>query len=117
MKRRQQTLLLIMWIILIYVLTGYPSIETPKIKEFPIDKLYHFLLFFIMGILGYPILKKARHYFLLGTGVAITAEFQQIFIPGREFELLDILAGFIGLFVVFFVFNYVKNRGKYVSET
>jgi VanZ family protein len=102
MKRKTRTIFLILWIIIILVLTGYPTLETPRIKEFPIDKLYHFIIFCILGALEMGLL-KTRQFFMLGCGVVLVAEIQQVFIPGREFEILDIVAGIIGLVVSYFV--------------
>jgi VanZ family protein len=104
MKRKIHMVFLISWIIIIMVLTGYPTLETPKIREFPIDKLYHFIIFFILGALELGLL-KTRHFFLLGCGVVVVAEVQQIFIPGREFEILDIIAGLLGLIVIYLLFK------------
>lgn len=107
MKRNIDLLLLIIWIVVIFFLTGYPSLETPKIKELPLDKFYHFLLFFIYGLFGFRVL-GAGVYFLSGVIIVITAEVQQIFIPGRDFEFLDMIAGIIGLLC----FYLIKRRSK-----
>jgi VanZ family protein len=109
MKKKTRTIFLILWIIVILVLTGYPTLETPKLKEVPIDKLYHFIIFFILGMLEIGLLKP-RYFFLLGCGVVVVAEVQQIFIPGRDFELLDIAAGIIGLIVTYVVFTKRRSR-------
>jgi VanZ family protein len=93
-------LLLIVWIVVIFVLTGYPGLKTPRFKDFPVDKIYHFVAFFLLGILELRTVKTAM-YFVLGTGVAVFAELQQLVIPGRDFEYLDIVAGLCGLVIVF----------------
>lgn len=110
MKRSFQTVLLALWIVIIFILTGYPSLEAPKIKGLPVDKLYHFLIFIVLGLLQMPLL-RTKHFFLLGFSIAIVAEFQQIFIPGRDFEFLDMLAGFLGLFAIYIVLR-LRNRAK-----
>lgn len=79
-------------------------LEVPKVKDFPIDKLYHFVVFFIMGLLAARLL-TAKGFFLLGIAVVLLAEFQQVFIPGRDFELMDMVAGAIGIVVSYFVFK------------
>ncbi|MEO0126254.1 MAG: VanZ family protein [candidate division WOR-3 bacterium] len=107
MKRSIDLLLLIIWIVVIFFLTGYPALETPKIKEFPIDKFYHFLLFFVYGLFGLKLLDTGI-YFASGLIIVIVAEVQQIFIPGRDFELLDMVAGVIGLLC----FYLIKRRNK-----
>jgi len=112
MKRNIQKLLLILWIVIIFILTGYPTLETPKIKEFPVDKLYHFFVFFIMGLLETRLL-KTKYFFLLGCSVVFLSEFQQIFIPGRDFEMLDIIAGIMGLVVIYFIY---KAKGVFNND-
>ncbi len=102
MKRSMRWSLLIVWIIVIFVLTGYPKLEVPKIKHLHLDKLYHFVVFFILGFLASRLL-SIRGFFMLGFAVLLLAEFQQLFIPGREFEASDILAGGVAVIVSYFV--------------
>ena len=116
MKKSAKVILLIFWIITIFILTGYPGLRVPTIKEFPIDKLYHFMLFFILGILEYRLLKTVL-FFAIGGSVVMLAELQQLFIPGRGFELLDILFGFIGLTVSFIIFHYRRLFRNVISKT
>jgi VanZ family protein len=96
--------MLIVWIVIIFVLTGYPKLEVPKLREFPIDKLYHFIVFFVMGLLAAKLL-RAKGFFMLGITIVLLAELQQLAIPGREFEPLDIAAGILALIVSYFVFR------------
>lgn len=116
MKNSAQIALLVLWIVIIFVLTGYPALKTPGIEKFPADKVYHFTLFFILGILAIRLVGMYL-YFLLGLGIAIVAETQQVFIPGRNFEILDIAAGILGFFT-FFVINKIRSTHKHgVSKT
>jgi len=115
MKRSIQWALLILWVVVIFALTGFPLLEAPKIKHFPEDKLYHFIVFFIMGLLSTKLL-KVKGFFLLGISVLLLAEFQQLIIPGRDFEVLDIVAGGMGLVMSHFVFRQKGVKGD-VSET
>jgi|UniRef100_A0A7V3RIK8 VanZ family protein len=108
MKRSIDLLLLVIWITVIFFLTGFPGLEAPKIKEFPIDKFYHFLLFFIYGILGLRIMDTGI-YFLSGVIIVIVAEVQQKFIPGRDFEILDMVAGVVGLITIYLI-KFLKNK-------
>jgi VanZ family protein len=107
MKKNVRRGLLVLWIIIIFVLTGYPKLEVPKMKGLHLDKLYHFVVFFIMGFLAARLL-SVRGFFLLGLVVLFLAEFQQLVIPGREFEISDILAGGIAIVVSYFV---CRQRG------
>jgi VanZ family protein len=44
------------------------------------------------------------------------AEAQQLFIPGRDFEILDIFAGILGLVVVYFIFKMKRSVGNDLSK-
>ena len=107
MKRNVRRGLLILWIIVIFVLTGYPKLEVPRMKGFHLDKLYHFVVFFIMGFLAARLL-SVRGFFLLGLVVLLLAEFQQLIIPGRQFEISDIVAGGTAIVVSYFI---CRRRG------
>ncbi len=104
MNRSVRILLLVLWIVVIFVLTGYPSLRPPQIPNFPIDKVYHFIIFFILAFFEKPLLKPI-HFILLGMGIAVVAEAQQLIVPGRDWEILDILAGVAGLMFGFLIFK------------
>ncbi len=104
MKGSFRILILVIWITAIFVLTGYPGLDAPQIDDFPIDKLYHFMAFFILAFLERPILKPIP-FILLGIGIALAAEAQQLIIPGREWDLMDIAAGIAGLMTGFLIFK------------
>jgi VanZ family protein len=108
MKRNVRWALLVLWIIIIFVLTGYPKFEVSKIDVFFLDKVYHFVVFFIMGFLASRLL-NIKGFFTLGIIVLLMAEFQQLIIPGRDFEIPDILAGGIGLVISYFI---CRPRGE-----
>jgi len=96
MNRRTRIIFLIFWIVFIFLLTGYPTIPVPTIKQFPVDKVAHALIFLIMGLIQRRLF-RVRLYCLLGAAVVLVAEFQQLIIPGRTFEIGDILAGLFGI--------------------
>lgn len=114
MKKNIRRMLLILWIVIIFVLMGFPMLEMPKVKDFPIDKLYHFIVFFVMALLASRSM-GARNYYVLGTAVVILAEVQQLVVPGRDFEFLDMAAGFVALVVGYFLFR-ERRSGSNVSE-
>lgn len=79
----------------------------PKILH--IDKLLHFTEY---GILGYLLARAARnsdslylkaHFriFAVSLGVlyGLSDEFHQYFVPGRDVEILDVVADSLGVFV------------------
>lgn len=111
MKSSIRKVILVAWIILIFVLTGYPSLESPKIKEFPMDKAYHFVAFFVLGFFAIRLF-KAQWFFILCFAVVIVAEIQQVFIPGRSFEILDIVAGIIG-FTGAYLIAWLRRRYRH----
>ncbi|MGB3478864.1 MAG: VanZ family protein [bacterium] len=116
MKEKTKVLLLIFWIIVIFVLTGYPKLKVPTIEYIGLDKLFHFAIFFILGILEYRLL-KTWFFFAIGCSVAFLAEFQQIFIPGRGFELLDIGFGLLGLLFSYVIFHRRSAIRNAISKT
>ncbi|MBN2621591.1 VanZ family protein [candidate division WOR-3 bacterium] len=116
MNQRVRVILLIVWIVTIFVLTGYPGLKAPRFTDFPIDKAYHFIAFVLLGIFEIRLVKNSM-YFLIGCNVAILAELQQLLIPGRDFEYLDIVAGMCGLCVVFAAYKGRKMVRHDVSKT
>lgn len=116
MKKGAKVLLLVFWILAIFILTGYPKLKVPTIEYFGLDKLFHFIVFFILGVLEYRLL-KTHLFFAIGGSVVLLAEFQQILIPGREFEMLDICFGLLGLFVSYMVFHGRRMIGNVISKT
>ena len=70
MKKNVRWGLLVLWIIVIFVLTGYPKLEVPEMKELPLDKIYHFVVFFILGFLAVRLL-NVKGFFLLGIIVVL----------------------------------------------
>lgn len=116
MKKNTKVLLLIFWIIVIFILTGYPKLKVPTIEYIGLDKLFHFAIFFILGILEYRLLKTYL-FFAIGCSVALLAEFQQILIPGRGFELLDIGFGFLGLLISYVIFHSRSAIRNAISKT
>ncbi len=116
MKKNFRTALLVCWVVIIFFLAGYPSLRTPTIKEVPVDKLYHFIIFFVLGVLEYRVLKR-NLFFIIGCSVAIVAEVQQLIIPGREFEILDIVAGILGLLIVYLILKWRSVTKNAVSKT
>ncbi len=116
MKKSAKILLLVFWILSIFILTGYPKLKVPAIEHIGLDKLFHFIIFFILGILEHRLL-KTHLFFAIGGSVVLLAEFQQILIPGREFEMLDICFGLLGIFVSYMVFHGRRIIGNVISKT
>lgn len=79
-----------------------PPDTLPKFEHS--DKLMHFIAYFLYGLaLQFSfskIRKKSRYIFLtilIGALYAASDEFHQSFIPGREADIFDWLADFLGI--------------------
>jgi len=71
----------------------------PNDTEWPVDKLVHFSLFAVTGWLLARGWLASYRWYGLATGllaVAVVTELAQAYIPGRHFDLLDMLANATG---------------------
>ena len=103
-----------------YLLIIYSHKESSTISFPFLDKVVHFILFFIQSILitntiyeysdrNNRIILIASIIFLLLFGLII--EIQQIYLPYRTFEIMDLIANFVGvLFGSFVVIYFRKNK-------
>lgn len=101
----------IIWAVVILILTLTPGHAMPSTGSFNIpnsDKIAHFFVFGIFAFFlirgltkqdDYVILKKYSIGVtaLISVGFSLLIEFLQISIPGRDFELFDILANVFGI--------------------
>ena len=112
----------IAWVFfIVYLFIIYsPKFGLPT-TSFPfLDKVVHFILFFIQSIFITNTIYEYRNrnnrillivsiIFLLLLGVII--EIQQIYLPYRTFEIMDLIANFLGvLFGSFVVIYFRKNK-------
>jgi len=103
-----------------YLLIIYSHKESSTISFPFLDKVVHFILFFIQSILitntlyeysdrNNRIILIASIILLLLFGLII--EIQQIYLPYRKFEIMDLIANFVGvLFGSFVVIYFRKNK-------
>ena len=115
----------ISWMVIVLLLTLTPGENMPKTalwdELLSLDKIAHVLIFAILVYLmivgmskQYTYLYLRRHALgislLTGIGYGILIEIIQQFIPGRSFELADILADsagcFLGLGLFFMVYKF-----------
>jgi cell division protein FtsW (lipid II flippase) len=98
------------WMIVIFSLSARPSIHASAIdwQDFFIKKTAHVVEYFILAFLIYFSLRKttveSRTSLLLYTIIitiiyAVTDEFHQTFVPGREGRLRDVLIDSSGAFL------------------
>ena len=107
------------WAVFVFILISYPMPVVQEYKDTIYDKEAHFILFGVFSFLVYYTLtsiKKIKEYqiilisFFLGLLYSITAEFVQIYVPGRFVSEYDLLAGLFG--IIFFVFIAYLKYGK-----
>ena len=87
-----------------------------KYAVFPIRKLAHFMIYLILGILIYNLLKQYRISNILIVSIlicliyALTDEIHQLFVFGRSGELKDVLIDIIGSSVGIFINYHIINK-------
>lgn len=106
----------LLWLLFITGLSVMPSVQMPKFDFFSADKLVHALVY---GVLTWLLLKGVRQsrgaafswktslmvlFFAIGYGVLM--EFVQFaFIPGRYYEIDDMLANGVGCLLAWGVYG------------
>ena len=134
MKKTINIILLILWMIFIFKMSGFNAsessgqssiivdfitkilnIQNTEIITFIIRKLAHITEYFILAILSYNVFKdyKIKNIFIITilfcTFYACTDEIHQMFIPGRSGNIIDVLIdGFGSLRGVIFYKNLKK---------
>ena len=115
---RYLTLSIVWGGVIVYLLIIYsPKFGLPTSFPF-LDKVVHFILFFIQSIFITNTIYEYRNrnnrilfigsiIFLLLLGVII--EIQQIYLPYRTFEIMDLISNFVGVFSGSFFIIYFKN--------
>lgn len=115
---RYLTLSIVWGGVIVYLLIIYsPKFGLPTSFPF-LDKVVHFILFFIQSIFITNTIYEYRNrnnrillivsiIFLLLLGVII--EIQQIYLPYRRFEIMDLISNFVGVFSGSFFIIYFRN--------
>ena len=107
-------------------MSSVPQIPVPKIKAFSsiirLDYFIHFIEYFILSIFfilwrldkkSVFKLKTFLLYIVIGLGIAFLDEFHQILIPGRAFNIIDVIFDAFGFMIGTFVMYISKRvRGK-----
>ncbi|MDA3861371.1 MAG: VanZ family protein [Melioribacteraceae bacterium] len=111
---------------MIFVLTSIPGSSIPKVLG-GVDKIKHFGAYFVLAFLlnfalqiqnRYPLISKKSilFTFLITLFYGLFDEVHQIFIPGRYFDLWDLLAdvvgSVVGIFLVKIIISNYKNENN-----
>jgi VanZ family protein len=123
----------ITWAIIIATISSIPNLPNPEIPEsnwisFRLDYLFHFFVFFILGIAVVlwqtpGKLKLARWsmaiIILAGSAFGIIDEVHQLIIPGRSYNPLDLIYNLFGywagvlLTYHYFIRNLIAKKGRF----
>ena len=133
MTKKTNLILIITWMILIFIMSSFNSIESSnqsnfitniiaailkienvELLSFTVRKLAHFTEYLILGILIHNLIKLYNKNILVSLSIciiyAITDELHQILVPGRTFQINDILIDTIGSFIGITIINLIKKR-------
>jgi VanZ family protein len=115
---------LVVYCLLIYIQSDYPSPESLPAFEFS-DKLYHFAAYAVMGVLfyrAYQTLPLKNNILLLmllsmiSTSLyGLSDEIHQSFVPYRDGSLLDVIADVLGAVCGVYFYNLwttARNNGR-----
>ena len=97
------------WMIILILLSVWPTVSSiiqQDVTEFHWDYLEHFILYFILGFL-YVLWRIDKNFYIpvlefiifLVAGFIFSwlTEYLQVFIPGRAFNLYDMISNMVGI--------------------
>ena len=102
-----------------YLLIIYSHKESSTISFPFLDKVVHFILFFIQSILitntMYEYSDRNNRIILIASIISLLLfgliiEIQQIYLPYRTFEIMDLIANFLGVLSGSFVVIYFRKN-------
>jgi len=109
--------------VLILIVSSIPDLKTPQLGFEYQDKLYHFIEYGIFSVfLFFALLNSSKDFLrknvllislLIGASFAILDELHQKFIPGRQADVLDFTADFVGVVLIqicFWVYHRKKSK-------
>ena len=135
-KNKINIMLVILWMILIFIMSSYNGDNSSNQSNFIVDiisnifninnieilsliirKLAHFTEYFILGLLVYNMIHNLNKNKYLSIIIcilyAISDEIHQIFVPGRNCHIIDILIDSIGSITgIYLLYLIYKNIPK-----
>jgi VanZ family protein len=126
-KRIPYSWLTLVYAVLILIVSSIPDLKTPQLGFEYQDKLYHFIEYGIFSaFLFFALLNSSRDFLrknvlmislLIGASFGILDELHQKFIPGRQADILDFTADFVGIALIQVCFwVYYKKKSKLHSN-
>jgi VanZ family protein len=109
---------LLIWLLIVLALSVYPF-EDAGVSFAYADKVLHFIIYAITGVLLYTVLmerpslrrRAAILSVVIASGYGLLMEVLQLYVPSREFSLLDAATNALGA-VCGMVFIVMKRRRK-----
>ena len=97
-------------LIVIAVLSLYPENLQTFHKTNYLDKIFHFIAYFFLA-LPVSIIKPKYWliYILIFLLSGLLIEFLQTFNPEHQFELLDLMSNFVGVFSAMYLSKFIKK--------
>jgi VanZ family protein len=125
-KKIPYTWLTLAYAVLILIVSSIPDLKTPQLGFEYQDKLYHFIEYSIFSVLLFFALLNSQRDFLrknvllisllIGASFGILDELHQKFIPGRQADVLDFTADFVGVALIQICF-WIYHRRKSVKPS
>ena len=135
MKQKINILLVITWMILIFIMSSFNSVESSNqsglivniianmfninninLLSLIIRKLAHFTEYFILGLLTYNMIhsynKKAYLSVIICVLYAISDEIHQMFVPGRSCQIMDMTIDTLGSLLGIYILLFIKKKHK-----
>lgn len=115
MNYKLNRIMFIIWALILFTLTSYPKLTTGAPNIVGIDKVAHFIMYFIFAFLFMRMRKdvnpkpQLRYLLILSLIVPIIDELHQIPISGRSFSVWDIVADLMGFFTVYALYRFLKK--------
>ena len=117
----------ILWALLIFGSSSLPGRAFPDVSFPHIDKVVHFLYYFVFAILVAHALRFQSRFpdlsrfslalgFLLATAYAVSDEVHQLFVPERSFDPEDLFADVAGAFSAVAILALLRWRAKWQME-
>lgn len=115
----------IFWAILIFVFSSISSLSSPDLGISLQDKWTHLVEFGIFGFLlqrSFVLIcgNRFRSYFftfIIGVVYGALDEIHQLFVDGREADIIDFYADTIGIFVSLVLYYIMKQRKLFFNLT
>lgn len=109
-----------LYIVVIFVISSIPGSRFPEIQFNMADKVVHFIIFGILGLLLARSMVVSQNTFcrtnyvivsiMIGIGYGLIDEWHQAYVPGRYASVSDWVADGLGIIVSVLLFWWWKSR-------